>query len=63
MMTNGATNFIGSRRENNVKVEHDSEGSSSHDESSLFSFKPGIQKTGPEKVRFPFFWIEVCTCA
>ena len=53
MGTNGATNFIGSREENIVKVEHDGEGTSSHDESSLFSFKPGIQKAGP-KVRFPF---------
>lgn len=53
-MTNGTVNFLGSKRENIVKVEHDGEGSSNHDESSLFSFKPGIQKLGPEKVIFLF---------
>lgn len=52
-VANGAVDFLGSRRENVTRADDDSEGSSSRDESSLFSFEPGIQKAGPEKVGTP----------
>lgn len=54
LVTNGAVNILESGRENVVKVESDGEGSLSHDQSSIFSFKPGVQKAGPEKVSATF---------
>ncbi|XP_020246326.1 MAP3K epsilon protein kinase 1-like isoform X3 [Asparagus officinalis] len=50
MVSSGAVNSPRCGREIVSHIEKDGEGSSSHDQSSLFSFKPGIQKNGLEKV-------------
>ncbi|KAG1330836.1 MAP3K epsilon protein kinase 1 [Cocos nucifera] len=53
MVTNGVQDIPELRRENDRGVEHEGEGGSSLDESNLFSFGPGIQKAGSQKVAKP----------
>ncbi|XP_026659914.2 MAP3K epsilon protein kinase 1-like isoform X4 [Phoenix dactylifera] len=53
MVTNGAQDIPELRRENAGDVEHEGEGGSRLDESSLFSFGPGIQNVGSQKVVKP----------
>ncbi|KAJ6816401.1 MAP3K epsilon protein kinase 1-like isoform X1 [Iris pallida] len=53
MHTNGVVNYLESRRENVSEAEHGNERITGRDESALFSFEPGIQKVGSEKVVIP----------
>lgn len=52
MVTNGVQDIPELRRENDRDVAHEGEGGSNLDESNLFSFGPGIQKAGSQKVKF-----------
>ncbi|XP_029121502.1 MAP3K epsilon protein kinase 1 isoform X3 [Elaeis guineensis] len=52
MVTNGVQDIPELRRENDRDVERE-DGGSSLDESNLFSFGPGIQKAGSQKVAKP----------